>query len=301
MRKIASCLTVAALVAAAFTAAAEPQSPPGELPLPDVPVVLQTPQSRAAYVMEHFWDAMDFKNTSLSHDSDFMEQNFVNFISLFPIADSSSWRPSVHTLMRRAEADGTAYRILAEMAHKYLYEANSPMLNEEHYLCFLDEMLSAKQLSKAERMRPERQREVVLKNRVGTPAADFAYQTPDGTVATLRDTPAEYTLLIFYDPECDHCTATIEALRRDVYVTLRTRGGRLKVLAVYAGDREIWEQHLSALPENWTVGYDVYDAVYGDDRYILRAMPSIYLLDRDKRILLKDASAESIARFCATM
>ena len=37
-----------------------------ELPLPDVPAELTEPKERCAYVLEHFWDRMDFRDRRFS-------------------------------------------------------------------------------------------------------------------------------------------------------------------------------------------------------------------------------------------
>ena len=105
--------------------------PAAELPLPDVPATLREPAERAAFIIGHFWDAMDFGDTLRSRDAAFMEQNFSNFISVFPYAAAEAQRAAVGSLLRRAEADSDAYVLLADIAEKYLYEPNSPMLAED--------------------------------------------------------------------------------------------------------------------------------------------------------------------------
>lgn len=77
------------------------QGSPRELPLPEVPALLTAPEERAAYVLEHFWDGMDFRDTLRSRDRLFMEQCFVNFLSLFPHALPSRCLPR-----RQAAATG---------------------------------------------------------------------------------------------------------------------------------------------------------------------------------------------------
>ena len=91
-------------------------------------------------------------------------------------------------------------------------------------------------------------------------------------------------------------------MRHDVYVSLRTAGGRLRVLAVCVDTaRESWLQHLAVVPENWTAGFDADGVIDGCERYVLRAMPSLYLLDSDKKVLLKDVPPAAVSRFCARM
>lgn len=66
----------------------------------------------------------------------FVEQNLVNFLSLFPHAQAEARIMAVKSLMQRAEVDETAYRLLAQLAEKYLYTPGSPMQNEEYFIPF---------------------------------------------------------------------------------------------------------------------------------------------------------------------
>ena len=61
------------------------------------------------------------------------------------------------------------------------------------------------------------------------------------------------------------------------------------VQAVYAeGDTEVWKKYLNGMPGNWVIGEDKM-AVKDRAIYDLKAMPTIYLLDKNKKVLLKDA------------
>lgn len=65
--------------------------------------------------------------------------------------------------------------------------------------------------------------------------------------------------------------------------------GKLTVLATYTeGNPEAWRSDLSNLPANWMVGTDR-EAIKLNALYDLKAMPSLYLLDGNKKVILKDA------------
>lgn len=263
---------------------------PAELPLPAIPATLRTVPARAGYLLEHFWDAMDFRDTLRSHDRPFLEQNFANFASLFPHADTASLRPAVRRLMERAEADTAAWFLVAEVAEKYLYEPNSPMLDEGAFILFLEEMLRSPLPDACEKVRPAYLLEAARKNRPGMRAADFAYTDRTGRVRTLHRTAGERLLLVFYDPDCGHCRETMEALRTDPLVGRLVAAGRLTVLALYAeGDRALWERTKGELPASWIAGFEG-GAIGERELYVLPAMPTLYLLDGEKRVVLKDAS-----------
>lgn len=286
----------AAPAAAPATAAAAAEQTPDELPLPAIPDALRTPGARAGYLIEHFWDSFDFRDTLRGRDLDFLEQNFVNFIALFPHADTVSQRPAAARLLRKAEADPEAFRLLGETIEKYLYDPNSPMLNEASYALFLEEMLRSPLLDDPyARMRPEMQLADIGKNRPGTEAADFSYLTRSGKRARLRNTPGETILLLFYDPDCSHCAEIIEALAADSRLAEAVEQGRTKVLMVYPDDdKALWKSTCARYPASWEVAMATDGTIAEQMAYVLRAMPSIYLLDRDKRVILKDAPPAAV-------
>jgi hypothetical protein len=265
-----------------------------EFPYPQIPSMMTEPQQRATYLLMHYWDNVDFNDMKLVANDDFMEQGFVNYLSVLPIVDALTAERSVEAMMKRAEVNGVAYKKLVNIAEKYLFEPNSPMVSDEMYIMFLNQVLKTSVLSKVEKSRFEYQHRVVMKNRVGSVATDFIYMDKDGKTGSLHQLKAEETLLVFYDPECDNCAEIIEKLRYDRRLNSKIMSGKLRVLAVYAGDnRALWEQHLAKMPTNWLVGRAV-SKIQPLGLYVLRAMPAIYLLDKDKKVVKKEAVPENL-------
>ena len=171
------------------------------------------------------------------------------------------------------------------------------MRNEEHYILFLEALLSLPGLPEAERIRPAYRLETTRKNRPGTIAAEFAYTDHRGKRQTLHGTPAPRLLLLFYDPACSHCAEILDALQESPALTRLIAAGELAVLAAYTeGDRRLWDETKAALPQEWTVGIDN-SRIVERELYSLPAMPVIYLLDKDKRVLLKDSSPAGLEAF----
>lgn len=275
---------------------ADESARPAELPLPSIPQTLTAPEDRAAYLTAHFWDAMDFADTTLTADRTFMEQNFANFASVFPALTPQALKAAVSTLMTKASASTAAYRTLTDIAEKYLYDPNSPMLNEEHYIAFLEETAGSPLLSEAERSKQAFNLRCALKNRQGTVAADFSYTDRQGRRRTLHTTEAETLMLIFYDPDCEHCTEMMDKMKGDTALHDAVTSGSVKVLAIYSdGDRPLWDKTKGGLPAEWTVGFDTSD-IQEHGTYILRAMPTVYILDAGKTVIAKDFPTEKFER-----
>ena len=69
--------------------------------------------------------------------------------------------------------------------------------------------------------------------------------------------------------------------------------GRMKVLSVcIEGETEGWKNILA--PEGWIDGCDKQRILVEEDLYDLRNLPAIYLLDAEKRIILKNATLQRL-------
>jgi hypothetical protein len=56
-----------------------------EFPFPHIPDMIVEPQQRASWLLNHYWDNVDFNNAKIISDTAFIEQAFVNFLSIMPI------------------------------------------------------------------------------------------------------------------------------------------------------------------------------------------------------------------------
>jgi hypothetical protein len=66
--------------------------------------------------------------------------------------------------------------------------------------------------------------------------------------------------------------------------------GRLLVVNIYPDeDVQAWLDYLPNYPAEWVCGYDPDQLLNSNTVYWLRAIPSLYLLDEQKRVILKDA------------
>jgi thiol-disulfide isomerase/thioredoxin len=262
--------------------------------LPEIPAVLTEPKERANYLLNHYWDNFDFKDTTYIHLPEITEQAFVNYIDLLPHADKQMAAASIQNLMRQAEKEptGTMLRYFLTKAESYLRDPNSPMRNEEFYIPVTQYITSSDSplLTLAEKAPAEHRLKMMLKNRVGEKAADFSYTLPSGKTGRMYAINSEYTLLLFYNPDCHACAETISILAASEMLQSLQKSGRLKILAFYPDkDLEIWKKKWADIPAEWINACDKNAVVTDQQLYDLKAIPTIYLLDRNKTVILKDA------------
>ncbi len=184
----------------------------------------------------------------------------------------------------------------------YLYWGNpdSPYRDENRYISFLDSLLEIDSLPEVLRTRAEYRRNMAMLNRPGTIASDFRYLGRDGRESSLHNLQSPRTLLVFYDPECPHCNDILRVLAASKTINTAIAEKDLVVLAIYAeGNRDVWDKTRRHMPANWLVGYDL-TGILDDEIYDLPAMPTPYLLDSDKRVILKDPTIKQLIRRIST-
>ena len=132
-------------------------------------------------------------------------------------------------------------------------------------------------------------------NMIGSPAADFTFTDLGGKRHTLYGVKAETTLLFFTNPGCPACKEIIESLTSDGKIAALVASGRLAVVNVYI-DEELdkWRENASVYPKNWYNGYDQSYIIRSDVTYNVRAIPSLYVLDSEKKVIMKDAPVENV-------
>lgn len=207
------------------------------------------------------------------------------------------------SLLTAAEGDSAQWRQLIDLEDRFLFDPNSPYRNEELYLPVAEHLLTApyateEQRSKAGWMLPK-----LRLNRPGTPAADFEFLTPQGRrtslYAILNARKPQLTVLFFSNPGCNNCKEVTEAFSHSLYMQSLIENGSLLVVNIYPDeDVQAWLDYLSEYPKEWICGYDADQRLHSDEIYWLRAIPSLYLLDGQKRVILKDATPENILRYC---
>ena len=260
--------------------------------------MLNTPELRADYLVRHYWDNMDFTDTTYINLPDVTEQAWVDFIDILKIVPDTTAIAAIKQMYKMADQKKVVFFYYTDLAEKYLYAPKSPMRNEEFYIPVLDAMLESKVLNDTEKILPQGRRELAEQNRIGRPAEDFTYTLLSGKNGTLYGVKAKYTLLFINNPGCHACEEGIEALKQAPAINKEFAAGSLKILAIYPDeDKEEWERHLPDFPKEWINGYDKKLVIKEKNLYDLKAIPTLYLLDKDKKVLLKDATVAQIDQY----
>lgn len=281
-------------------------------PVVQIPGMYIDPEDRAAYFGEHFWD--DFLSVSKTYRCDSLtvngvsaeelESQFSTFVSIVEEEEIEIGMKSMESLFRKVEAFQTAdtlsnvFEQFNRLTEKYLYDPNSPFRNEDLYLPYLRGLVSSPLTDPLMVPSYEHSARLCALNPVGSPAADFRFVDIGGRSHTLYGVNAEYTLLFFSNPGCTACKDIIDNLKGIQRIRDLQSEGRLAVVNVYIDeDVEAWRGYQEIYPKEWYNGYDPTFSIRTDLTYSVRAIPSLYLLDSEKNVIMKDAVEEKVFAF----
>jgi hypothetical protein len=182
------------------------------------------------------------------------------------------------------------FEFFNETAYKYFYDPNSPLRNEDYYNVYVRKLAEYAGLTPEMRGKHEFDVRMTSLNRVGTVAADFKFADKYGRFHTLHGIKAPLTLLFFSNPGCNACMDIINVLKGEPAIASMISDGTLAVLNIYIDeDLQGWRDYMPIYPQEWYNGFDPDLVIRTDNLYNVRAIPSLYLLDEEKRVILKDA------------
>ena len=287
-------------------------------PFPSVapPAMIQEESEMLEHMVLHFWDAVTKVEAGYLCDSHHVagvsrgdvEQNFANYTYLLdnvPLAMAQKGLARLAGLIEANEsADSTSnvFEQFENIVELYLFDPNSPLRNEDYYTPFAAAMAKSSHLDPSVKDKYDYIAKMSALNAVGTKSADFRFCDIRGRERNLHGIKAEHTLLFFSNPGCETCLEIINVLREDQNINSMVVEGRLAVVNVYIDeDLQAWKEYMPVYPKEWYNGFDPYLIIRGDQIYNVRAIPSLYLLDKDKNVILKDADPDKLFAYISNL
>lgn len=254
-----------------------------ELPLPKIPDSITVPSAKADYMMLHFWDAMDFTDAKQVSDTLLIEQTFSNFVYLLPNTSGvDAIEAAMDALTKSASVSPIALKRVSETAEKYLYDVESPFQSDTLFKIYLDALFKTgiRDVERYEYLLNE-----VKQNETGSIAPDFVIGST--RLSDVTD-DALYTLIVFYENDCPDCLGVIEMMKADTHLADLVESGAINIVAIDLNDTN---DGLVSLPSGW-IGAQTSSP---EDLYVMRRTPSLYLLDADRKVVIKDTAYPVVA------
>lgn len=268
-----------------------------ELAESDIPAAWQSNDSLRwvygyNYRKNHYWDNFDLNNMGLWH-TPFVKDRLNEYFNRVLLQVPDSVLPEAIRIIDSHRNNPEVFQNLCS----YLVNnaIQSKMMGIENVFVALAERyyLSGLATWADEKTMENIRREVALRkhNLIGNQAPELLLEDETGEFKSLKQCPTDYTLLVFWEPGCGHCKKEIPKLYDEVF--LAATPSKLSVYAVYTmTDKNEWTDFIT---EHGLSGWlNVWDPNQVSDMrllYGIRTTPSLFLIDREKKIVAKQLDA----------
>ncbi len=250
---------------------------------------IKNPQEYLKVVKQHFFDAIDF-NDSILINSAYINDKIIDYIFYLNISDDAQ---TLQQLQKESMAIGlekiTSYpalkkTVLENILKEYADQQNSDMVNfvlEKYY-----SNLPGSLRDSAFRYQILSQ----VKTAIGKKAPNISWEENGASSDLYSLQDSDYYMVLFFSTGCSHCQVEVPQFynfSKDLY--------NMKVIAIGLEDeKEDWEEMIKTLP-GFTHILDLkkWDSPRVSD-YGIMAIPSYFLLDKDKNIIAKPENITDI-------
>ena len=250
-----------------------------------------TKDDRLAYLKQHFLDHVDFRDTLLLR-SNAWSNKAISYLALFSNSHypkkqlEAEFIKAITVILSAAAVNPDVYKFLLDYFvggfDKYNFDDVITYIADN----FQDPYACEDQARKTSL---QKKLENFKKIAVGKTAPDIEVPDQKGKIIRLSDIRAEYTLLVFWSSQCGHCIEMMPKLK-EFYD--KQKPVRMEVMAVALDtSRSEWSSFIKQEKLNWLNTSELKGfASKSVDTYNIFATPTMFLLDREKKIISKPIS-----------
>jgi len=279
---------------------------------PTLPDNLKRPANAAdslasyRFFKDYYWDGTNFWDGRLAYTT-FFEEKLDRYFKQVVAPDPDSVIREIDQMLAFAQIDPEMNRfLLIKFINRYL---NQQYMWEDAVFVHLYEKYFANKsydwLNEQGKKLVQDRAYSLMANILGTPAAEVELPDSTGVVRPLYDLKSDYTLVIFWDPTCGHCKETLPRVDSMYRAKWAKQGlGIYSIAKETEGNRKNW---LDFIQQNQLTGWThVYYSKQSEKQRIdagmpgysqlfdIQTFPTLYLLDRDKRIVAKKLTFEQM-------
>ncbi len=240
----------------------------------------------------HFWDKYNFRDTTPLQTP----KVILDFIYLLSNIELNTAQECIRNVMDRASYSPEIYSAFACLFERYLYNTDSCFRNDELYIPVLEHIMSSATINDSAKISCRNLLEHLCRNRIGERASDLTITLRDSDCIQLHEINATYIILLFHNLECSVCRQAIADIMNSETIVSMQYQDELRIISIYPGE-DIQQWAKSRFPASWLNGYDSYNQISQNAIYYIRQYPTLYLLDQDKTILIKDRSFSEIENY----
>ncbi len=139
------------------------------------------------------------------------------------------------------------------------------------------------------------QAETVRPLLIGKTAPELTFFKESGEPVSIHSIQSDYTVLFFWDPECGHCKKSMPAIV-EFYNEYKNKGVQILAICTKSGQdiSSCWSTIRERGMDIWVNAADQYIRNRYKTIYDVKTTPQIFILDKDKMILIKKIAGEDL-------
>jgi len=239
------------------------------------------------YYKKHYWDGYDFQDDRLIY-TPMYEPKLKNYMDKWVVPVPDTVIKECNAILKKAEGAEETFKY--SLWYLTRWAETSKIMGMEEVFVYLVEEYYMK--DKATWLKPEQLKKYVDRaqkiapNMIGKPAMDLQLRDMNNQMRPLSSIDANYTLLIFYDADCGHCKKELPQID-SLYKTKLYKHGLVIMAVETTNIVEKWKKFVTdqKLRSGWIHAYDPDRSTNFRDFYDVIVTPTIYLLDKDKKII----------------
>ncbi len=243
---------------------------------------------RIEFLKQHYWDKVDFNDTALLRSNVFADK-IISYLALYQNNRfnqkqlEGEFIKAVTVALGAASVNPDVYKFMLD----YLVGGFDKYHFDEVITYIADNFQDPFSCEDAARKSAlQKKLDNFKKLSVGKIAPPVEVPDLKGNNISLLALKNEFTLLVFWSSQCPHCTEMMPDLKA-WYDKQKTK--RLEVFAISLDtNRNAWTSFIKKEKLNW-INVSELKGYSGkaEDEYNVYATPTMYLLDRDKKIIAK--------------
>jgi hypothetical protein len=260
------------------------------------------------YYKAHYWDGITFMDDRIVRTPFFLPKLERYYREIMPQSADSLKKDIDYKLLLARTAPEMYKFLLNWLTDEYI---NPKYMGLDAVFVHLFEKYHSKGLTS---WLNEKQMETITKraymqmaNLIGEKAANLEMTDSTGKQKNLYDVNADFLVVIFWDPNCGHCKEEVPRIDSAYHASWKSHGVKLYAVMIEPGQVPAWVKYTQEHKLNdWIHVYQTKEREKADtdaqrpsfrQLYDVTMTPTLYLLDKEKRIIGKKLSWKQLNDF----
>lgn len=278
-----------------------------EVQIPDAPVLADgkiDSMFQLNYYKAHFFDNFDFSDDRMIR-TPILHSKVNTYLENLTHKIPDSIIVSCDYLIEKSRSNSEMFKYMVSYLTS-TYERSKIMGVEKVFVHLVEKYFKTNQvdwIDETQMFKIVDRAETIKPLCLGEIAPNIAWRDPNNKVQVLENIQKDFTLLIFYDPDCGHCKKEVPVIKQE-YDRWKEEGISVEVYAASVElDKEKWIEFIKTYDiSEWTNVGEFKTFVDGEynrenDMYVtpfpyikqiydISGTPKYYLLDKNKKILV---------------